>query len=287
MNKLMAVGIVALLGLGAYAAEDATAGASDFARVQSALKTKAPGEYAKVEKLAATDLAAAMREFYALARKHRVSLPRPSYPGGDARGRHPAGNGERRWRPQRGDAPGNAGNRGSTLLTRLAADGKIRAEYPAEFSAVDREIAAAEAKMTALAAKAGVDYPPSLEGQLRILRAKAPDKLAAIENKAATTPREAVSDLIRLAAEEKVLLPMAARGERGRRNRQPGEMDEGNPPMRNIRRSPLRQLREKFPEEMKRYEELRRENPSAAADLLRELAKKLESQETKVPEVRK
>ena len=53
---------------------------------------------------------------------------------------------------------------------------------------------------------------------------------------------------------------------------------EEKPEPRRMSNPPLRKLRTAFPEEMARYDELRQEDPAAAAKLLRELADKLKEQ---------
>ena len=68
MKRFSAICIAALTGLNLYAAETKTPEEpSDFAKAQTVLKQRAPEEYAKIEKLAATDLHAALREFRAAA----------------------------------------------------------------------------------------------------------------------------------------------------------------------------------------------------------------------------
>ena len=99
MKHFYAICAAALLGIAAYAADQP----SEFAKVQAELKTRAPEEYAKIEKLAATDLNAALHEFRAAAKKHDLKLPRPSL----QRNRRPpvdgdgAEHGDRPWRGDR------------------------------------------------------------------------------------------------------------------------------------------------------------------------------------------
>jgi len=267
MNRFSAVIAAALLGLGAYAA-DVPASPSEFAKAQAALKEKHPEEYAKIEKLAATDLSAALKAFRNVARKYKLMPQRePSQPRDGNFGRHRSG-------------ARHGGGRGGNPLSTLAAEGRIRARFPEEYAAVSREMSAAEEKMRSLAERAGVDYPPSLAVQLRLLRNKAPERFTAIEEKAAESPREAMRELMRLAAEENVTLPiMAGRGgmRGGMRGDRPHRGDMDKPEPRRLKNPPMRRLRETFPEEMKRYEDLRQSDPDGAAKLLRELMSKLES----------
>ena len=258
----------ALLGITGYAAETP----SEFAKVQAELKTRAPVEYARIEKLAATDLNAAMREFRATAKKHDIKLPRPNI----QRNRNASG-GEfpgRGGRWGRGERPGRA-----NPLAQLAADGKIRSAFPAEFDAVTREMCAAEEKMRKLAERAGVTYQPNFSSQLRKLRVAAPEKLAEIERTAEDDPRAAFRELNELAREQGI--EIAAPMMRGRRGEgRPPRDGEAKPEPRRIKNPPLRKLRETFPGEMKKYEELRQEDPAAAKKLLLELTEKLNARQT-------
>ena len=281
MKKLSAVFIAALLGLSAYAAENAPAHPSEFAKAQAALKERAPEEYAKIEKLAATDLYAAMREFRALAQKHDVKLPRPGFGSrhrrgpGEGRGDFPGRGGDR---PGRGDFPGRGSRsgRGGGMMEQIVAEGKMRAKFPEEYDAAVKELNAAEDKLQQLAERAEVKIPRNMISQLRRLREKAPEKFAEIERRAAEEPREAMRELFELAEANGIELDMPMmRGGRGGRPGRGGEAPEEKPEPRKISNPPIRKLREAFPEEMERYDALRQEDPAAAAKLLRELAEKL------------
>ena len=270
MKKLMTMGAVALLGLGAYAAEVRNPGESEFSRAQAALKLKAPEEYAKIEKLAAADLDAALREFRKLAREQKIQLPRPRFDAGDRGRRFPSGGGPR--------GPEMRGGRGMNLLAVFAAENQIREKFPEEFAKASAELAAAEKRIRELAVKAHVQYPENLVGQLRALREKAPERFAAVAAKSADSPREAMMELMRLAEDEKIELALPMRGGRaGRHGERPEARDRQAGP-RKLSGPPLRKLRETFPEEMKRYEELRKNDPRSAAKLLRELTDKLDAE---------
>ena len=176
--------------------------------------------------------------------------------------------------------------RGGNPLEALAADAKLRERFPEEFNAVIRELNAAEDKLNKLAERGGVKYPPNFTSQLRRLRDKAPEKFSAIERRAADDPREAMRELFELAREQGVDLAMPMmRGGRGGRGGFPGrggfggDRPEEPPAPRKLSTPPLRKLRENFPAEMKRYEELRQEDPAAAAKLLRELADRLNTKD--------
>ena len=278
MKIFSALCIAVLLGMGAYAAEDA-APPSDFAKVQAALKQRAPEEYAKIEKLAATDLNAALREFRELARKRDLKLPRPG-----GRNRRGPDGGDR---PMHGGHPGRGDRqmRGGGPLETLILDAKLRKRFPEEFAAAVRELIAAEDKLNQLAERGGVKYPPNFISQLRRLRDRAPEKFAAIESKAATEPREGLRELVELAREQGIELGMPTmrgrRGGRGGPEGRGGDFTGEKPAPRKLSTPPLRKLREKFPEEMRRYESLRQEDPAAAAKLLRELAERLKNEKGK------
>ena len=93
MKRLSSILAAALLTIAGYAAEQS----GDFAKAQAELKARAPEDYAKIEKLAATDLNAAMREFRAAAKRHGIKLPRPQI----QRSRRPGTDGERPGRGER------------------------------------------------------------------------------------------------------------------------------------------------------------------------------------------
>lgn len=285
MKKLSAVFIAALLGLGAYAADDAQAQSGEFAKAQATLKERAPEEYAKIEKLAATDLNAALRELRSLARKHDVKLPRSGFGSRNRRGFEDGGRPGRGEFPGRGDFPGRGNfpgrgdrpGRGGGMMEQIAADGKIRAKFPEEYTAVVNELNAAEDKLYQLAERAEVKYPRNMMSQFRRLREKAPEKFAEIESRAADEPREAMRELFELAEANGIELAMPMmRGGRGPRGGDAAPEEKPEP--RRMSNPPLRKLRTAFPEEMARYDELRQEDPAAAAKLLRELADKLKEQ---------
>ena len=175
--------------------------------------------------------------------------------------------------------------RGGSPLETLTIDAKLREKFPNEFAAAVRELTAAEDKLNQLAERAGVKYPTNFISQLRRLRDKAPERFAAIEAKAAEEPREAMRELFELAREQNVELGMpmmrGRRGGRGNPDGRGGDFAEEKPAPRKLSTPPLRKLREKFPEEMRRYESLRQEDPAAATKLLRELAERLEREKDK------
>jgi len=268
-------------------ASEKKAPASDFSQLQSTLKTKDPEGYAKVEKLAATDLEAAMREFRELAAKHNLRMPFRRFQGGEPPfrgGREGGGEGGRDRRGPGGDRGGRRG--GMNPLGQFSAESEIAEKFPEDYAKVSAELSAAENKMAKLAERAGVEYRVSLSTQLRELRAKAPARFAEVERLAKESPMEAWRELMQLAKDENVKLSMPfGRGGRGpggpggpggRGHGGPG----GNGEMRRVNAPPpMGRLREAFPEEMKRYESLRDSDPKAAETLLRGLVEQLKSQD--------
>ena len=271
----------------AYAAEkvpEKSVPASDFSKLQSALKVKDPEGFAKVEQLAASDLDAAMHALRDLARKHNMQIPLRRFPGGGDAGPGPRDFGGRRGGPGGGDRHGRGGGRGGmNPLGQFAAESEISAKFPEEYAKVSAELSAAEGKMVKLAERAGVEYRVSFVTQLRELRAKAPDRFAEVERLAKESPMEAMRELMKLARDENVKLSMPfGRGGRGPGggdrhgrggDRQAGELRKVQAP------PPMGKLREVFPEDMKRYESLRDSDPQAAERLLRELVERLRAQD--------
>ena len=68
MIRKLSVGILALAA--------GIAGASEFSDAQAKVKEKFPKEFAEIQTLAATDMAAAQKKLQELAEKGKISLPR-------------------------------------------------------------------------------------------------------------------------------------------------------------------------------------------------------------------
>ena len=273
-KSLMTAALLASCGL--CAAEAPTPAPSEFAKAQEQVKAKFPEEYAKLQKLAETDLMGAMEQLRELAGKGNISLPRrqmdfrnrrgmrDGMPGRDRGGMMPGGD--------RGGRGGGPGMGAFTLLAQLKTAAAIKAKFPQEYSAAVTGINAAEKQYEELAVKAGAEATAPAMRELRQLEAKNPAGFDEVITLAGSDARAAVFKLRELAAQEGIRLSLG-----GRRDGRGGGGNGGfnaprtriNPAMR------MKQLRENFPEEMKKYDELRGVDRNAANALLRELNRKL------------
>ena len=128
-----------------------------------------------------------------------------------------------------------------------------------------------ETALAALAAKAGVQLPTARDAAFRKLRKADPAAFDAIVEKMKTSPREGFEEMRALAEKHGIQLFG---------NRQPGMNNPGqpgapaaapgnvNPGGRSFNRPNMSELRRKYPEKMKEYDNLRRNDPAKARELL-------------------
>jgi hypothetical protein len=242
--------------------------ASEFSEAQAKVKSKYPKEFAEIQKLAETDMDAARKKLYELANKGKIKLPgtAESGRGGRSYGRRSG---------QFGGRGGQFGGRGQfggmrmgqfSLLRRYTAEKQIAQKFPAEYAAADKEFLAAVAKIEALAAKAKVTLPISMELQIRKLRAKAPEEFEQLEELAQSDPRAVFGKLRELS--EKHNIPL---WETRERSNQEHQRPATPPPTRKSPQQIMRELSRKYPEEMKKIMALREENPREFAKKIQEL----------------
>jgi len=165
---------------------------------------------------------------------------------------------------------------GMNPFGRIQAESKIAEKFPAEFAAAVKQMNEAEKTMAALAEKAEVNLPASFETQVRMLQEKEPVLMAEVRKKFSSDPRAAMAALRSLAEKYGVKLSGMAGGRRGGRGEWRHDAEKPAPPQgREMSRPSFSKLRAVFPGEMARYEELRRQDPGAARELLRQLSAKL------------
>jgi len=252
--------------------------ASEYSDAQAKVKAKYPKEFAEIQQLAATDMAAAQKKLQELAAKGSIRLPRESSYSGRSGfsgrsgqfnrgqfGRGQSGRGGMNGRFGRG----GMGGRGMqfNMLQRYLAEKQIAGKFPAEYAAADKEFLAAVAKLEALAAKAKVTLPISTEIQLRKLRAKAPEEFAKLEELSKSDPRAVFGKLRELSETHKIPLWESRDRRRDNDHRPPA-------PAPAARKSPqqiMRDLRKAYPEEMKKIMALREEDPRLFARKIQEL----------------
>ena len=162
---------------------------------------------------------------------------------------------------------GNRGNSGfAGAFERIIAEEELRSKFPAEYAEIDKAMAELEKKQTELAAKAKVTLPATMENNLRKLRLTDPQGYSAAVNTLKSDRRSGFTKLNELAAKHNIsLFP----------GRPSGGFRKAEAPARNVARPDFRKLREKFPQEMKQYEELRQKDPAKAKTMLEELIKKI------------
>lgn len=242
---------------------------SEFAKAQAQLKAKNPTEFAEIEKLAATDLAAAMEKMSELARKSDIRLPRTS-----EEGRRPMPGGRGEFSGRRGGSPG--GDRSGMMmnfgpLAWMQAISVIQSKFPEEYAAIAAERTAADAKLTELAGKAKVTLPDTPELLLRKLEAADQAGCAEAVKLAGDDPRAAMRKINEIAEKAGIsLMPSGMRRRFG--GRDAAEKSAAAPPqMRENPMARLRELQRQYPEEMKQIAELRKSDPKKANEMLRDL----------------
>lgn len=237
---------------------------SEFSDAQALVKKKYPEEFAGIQALAATDMAAAQKKLSELARRGNIPLPRERSsfsPGMNGRdGRRFGGRGGRSGMMRGGQM---------NFLRRFVAESQIKSKFASEYEAANKELLTAVEKIETLARQAKVTLPLSYELQLRKLRAKDPEAFTRLEEISDKDFRQVFSGLQSLS--EKHNIPL--REQRTDRNDAPRAAAPAAP----IRENPaqtMRRLRRKYPAEMKEIMALREENPKEFTRRLQELNRK-------------
>lgn len=267
LKKIMLSGSLAALFAGSLIA-------SEFSKAQAQVKARYPKEFAQIQTLAATDMAAAQKKLFELAGKANIRLPDSS----SQTGRFQRGGRNMDFRGGRQGRFGRQGRGGMgmgmmrmgqfNLLKRFVAESQIRSKFASEYAAADKQLLEAVTKIEELAKKAKVTLPLSTELQIRKLRAKAPKEFAALEEQSTSDPRRIFGSLRTLADQHKIPLFEQNGNSRGQMRTPAG------PPPGTKRENPnalLRRLRKKYPQEMKEIMALRDSDPRAFARKIREL----------------
>ena len=175
-----------------------------------------------------------------------------------------------------GNARGMESMRLMGSMRRILAFETIREKFPEESAALDKAMLENEQKYVELAKKAGTELQTTLECNLIKLRlADAAGYDAAIKAIKAD-PRTGLPKLLELAKAKNIeLLPQRKITMNEGRNK---EVPSSN---RDIKRPDFRKLRAQFPEEMKKYEELRQQDPAKARQMLTELMQRTDGKSEK------
>ena len=165
-------------------------------------------------------------------------------------------------------------NRGRMMMgsARVKAEDEIKAKFPQEYAALEQERKALEDKFQALAEKAGVKLPQTLEAQERKMKEfqeKHKKELQEIFELFRTDPKAASEKLRALYKAEGIEVPTFM-------NRDFQRAPEKNRNAR-VRKPDFSGLEKAYPEEYKKVQELQRKNPKEGRKALLELYRKYEA----------
>ena len=254
---------------------------AEWAKIQAELKGKYPEKFKEIEKLQATNLYAALEKMRELASEASMTLPsdrrgsRGGRWGGDRRG----GMG------MRPGMSGGGGMFGNMRNPRASVEAELKEKYPAEYAEVEKQRILAENKLEELAKKANVKLPATTESvRLKMEELKNSGKYKAefeeIEKLRADDPRAAFQKTRELMQKAGIEMPQMGRFASGGFGRQ------GNSEAEDISRTPrenpmrrLMDLRKKYPEEMRKLDAVRRDDPEAYRKGVMELLKKSEAEQ--------
>lgn len=251
--------------------------AGSWKEVQEKLRKFDAKEYGEIEKLAASNLAAAFNKMLLLAEKAKINTPAASI----SRSRRPMMRGGMNGgRPGMGGMMGRGGFRGAGMgrggmfmnpSARNEAEKAIQAKFPAEFAAYEKKQEETRSFLKELAGKAKVSLPADMS-DLAYIRKKYASELNGLDFRASF---EKLRSLV-----EKEGYTMGNGGSSGRFGR--GGMEGGEassalpppPPKRDLARAQLaRKVRDRFPAQWKEYVTLRKTDKAAAEKKLEELLK--------------
>ena len=179
---------------------------------------------------------------------------------------------------------GQRPNWAAVLYGRMLREGEIQAKFPKEYEAAAKQMLEAEAKLRELAKKAKVELPADNNSLYRELRFKDPAGFAEVEKllKSPETSREGMEKMRALAEKNGIKLSGGMGGgmrRGGGEGRDGGPRGGEGPRMRDNTARLIGTVREKFPEEFKKVNELRQAGKKQEADeLLRDLMRRVAPQ---------
>lgn len=250
--------------------------AKAWLEVQGKLKKQDAKGYAEVEKLAATNLAAAFNKMQLLAAKAKISTPSQA-PRRMMNGRMRGGMGNMGGRRGMGmggmTRMGGMGAMNGTSARKEAED-SIKAKFPAEFAAYEKKIEENRTYLKDLAKKAKVTLPADFS-DLAFIRKKYAAQLQGLDFRAS------MEKLRELAEKEGYAMGGGNSGRYGHSGRMGNQENTSSalpppPPKRDFSRNQLaRKVRERFPAEWNEYITLRKSDKAAAEKKLEELLKRV------------
>ena len=251
---------------------------------QAQLKQKYPEKFAEIEKLQKTNLFAALEKMRTLARENEVALPvsgrngRGGFGGGDrGEGFRQNGFGASQF--------GGQGGFGARQNSRTTAEEQIKKLFPAEYAEVEKLRAGIEDKLQELAKKGNVTLPESMDS-LRIktaaIREKYKTEFAEIDKLREVDPMAALERTREIYQKEGLEFGSFMGGGRGGMTMGGGEQAQVQAPQH--RTNPMEKLnliRQKYPEEFAKIQDLRQSNPEEYRKQLQALVAKYDAETAK------
>lgn len=251
---------------------------------QAQLKQKYPEKFAEIEKLQKTNLFAALEKMRTLARENEVALPvsgrngRGGFGGGDrGEGFRQNGFGASQF--------GGLGGFGARQNSRTTAEEQIKKLFPAEYAEVEKLRAGIEDKLQELAKKGNVTLPESMDS-LRIktaaIREKYKTEFAEIDKLREVDPMAALERAREIYQKEGLEFGSFMGGGRGGMTMGGGEQAQVQAPQH--RTNPMEKLnliRQKYPEEFAKIQDLRQSNPEEYRKQFQALVAKYDAETAK------
>lgn len=159
-------------------------------------------------------------------------------------------------------------------------EAKLKEKYPKEFAEIDKLRNEAETKLQALAKKAGVQLPlnpETMRKKMTEIRAKYPKEFEEIDKLRKTDPRAAREKMQEIYRKEGIEFPAMP----DRRHDRFGANPNQPSPRRGNPMEKLQQIRAAYPAEMKKLDELRRNDPGRYREEMRKLAERYEREHAK------
>ncbi len=159
-------------------------------------------------------------------------------------------------------------------------EAKLKEKYPKEFAEIDKLRNEAETKLQALAKKAGVQLPlnpETMRKKMTEIRAKYPKEFEEIDKLRKTDPRAAREKMQEIYRKEGIEFPAMP----DRRHDRFGANPNQPYPRRGNPMEKLQQIRAAYPAEMKKLDELRRNDPGRYREEMRKLAERYEREHAK------
>ncbi len=176
------------------------------------------------------------------------------------------------WRNSDRRADGQRSNqRRNMMVSRVIVEAQIAHADPQKYAELEKIRIQYEKDMAALAEKHGIKLPESRDDNFRKLWKANPEKFVEICVEIKNSPREGMRKLFALAKESGIKFGMERKSRRFDRN---GNNNENSSMQRKFNRPDMSALRRNYPEEMKKYDDLRRNDPAAGRKFLIELIEK-------------